>query len=160
MTDTQESGPIAALDVPERVRPSNYPEPFASRVQGRQKRQLGDVFGLTNFGVNLIHLSPGSQSALHHTHSRQDEFIYVLEGHPTLFQGETALELSPGMVAGFPAEGLAHHVENRSDSVCIILEVGDRSAGDSVTYPADDLQAVTGPDGKWRFEHKDGRAYE
>ena len=160
MTASSEPSPISALDAPERLSPSNYPEPFAALTLGRKKRALGDLFNLQNFGVNLIHLLPGSLSALHHTHSRQDEFIYVLEGYPTLIRGETTLQLAPGMIAGFPSKGLAHHLENRSDQECIILEVGDRSAGDCVTYPFDDLQTVAGTDGKWHFTHKDATPYE
>lgn len=160
MTRPTEPTPIKAIDAPERTRPNNHPGPFASLTQGRKKRQPGDLFNIKNFGVNLIQLSPGSLSALHHTHSRQDEFIYVLEGYPTLIRGQTTVQLAPGMVVGFPSQGLAHHLENLSDEDCVILEVGDRSAGDSVTYPSDDLQTVMGADGKWQFTHKDGRPYE
>src|SRR4051812_12887476 len=100
-TGTPGTAPIHALDAPERSRPSNYPEPFASLMRGRRKRPLGDLFDIKNFGVNLVHLSPGAVSALHHVHSRQDEFIYVVQGHPTLIQGEATVQLAPGMVAGF-----------------------------------------------------------
>jgi len=41
---------VLTADAPPRVKPSNYPEPFASRMAGRLKRPLGDLFGLTNFG--------------------------------------------------------------------------------------------------------------
>ena len=57
---------IMAAKAPPRTKPSNYPEPFASRMAGRVKRPLGDLFGLTNFGVNLTRLMPGAVSALHH----------------------------------------------------------------------------------------------
>jgi uncharacterized cupin superfamily protein len=145
-----------AAEAPPRAKPSNYPAPFAARVAGRVKRPLGDLFGLRNFGVNLTTLRPGAASALHHVHSRQDEFIYVVEGEPTLFteQGETRLR--PGMVAGFPAGGTAHHLENRTNRDCVILEIGDRTPGDTGSYPDDDLQAVLGGDGAWRFARKDG----
>jgi uncharacterized cupin superfamily protein len=151
---------IQARQAPARTKPSNYPEPFASRMAGREKRPLGDPFGLRNFGVNLTRLAPGAVSALRHAHSRQDEFVYVLEGRPTLItnEGETALE--PGMCAGFPAgTGDAHHLVNRSTQDVVYLEVGDRSAGDQGTYPDDDLKAVLGPDGAWRFTRKDGTPY-
>ncbi|MFJ5299136.1 cupin domain-containing protein [Pseudomonas sp. NPDC088368] len=156
----QEQSPLLAVEVPKRTRSSNYPEPFASLMQGRDKRPLGDLFNIKNFGVNLVHLSPRSLSALHHTHSQQDEFIYVLEGYPTLHLGDAVIDLAPGMVAGFPSNGRAHHLENRSGQNCVILEVGDRSRGDSVTYPSDDIQAVAGPNGVWIFTHKDGRPYD
>src|SRR5512147_574948 len=154
----QRTTAILASDAPSRVKLSNYPEPFASRMAGRVKQPLGDLFGITNFGVNLTRLLPGAVSALHHSHSRQDELVYVLEGSPTLVTdvGETLLR--PGMVAGFAAGGTAHHLENRTTGDCVILEVGDRTEGDEVTYPADDLQAVKGPRG-WRFTRKDGVPY-
>lgn len=71
---------IIAADAAPRIKPSNYPEPFASMMDGRIKRPVGDLFGLKNFGVNLTRLTPGAVSALHHRYSRQDEFVYILEG--------------------------------------------------------------------------------
>jgi uncharacterized cupin superfamily protein len=128
-------------------------------MAGRNKRPLGDLFGLRNFGVNLTRLAPGAISALHHRHSRQDELIYVVEGEPTLFTDAGETQLRPGMVAGFPAGGTAHHLENRTARDCLILEVGDRTKGDEGTYPNDDIQAAMGADGAWRYTHKDGSSY-
>ena len=150
---------ILAETVPPRSKPSNYPEPFYSRMAGREKRQLGDVFGLQNFGVNLTRLQPNSASSILHRHSKQDEFIYILEGTPTLVTENEELLLSPGMCAGFPAKGIAHQLVNQTEQVVVYLEVGDRTKGDEGTYPNDDLKAVLGDDGKWMFTHKDGRPY-
>lgn len=161
MTDRRATPPIAvqAFEMPTRSKASNYPEPFAARVAGREKRPLGDVFGLTNFGVNLTRLAPGAQSALLHRHSRQDEFVYVLKGAPTLVTDEGEMQLAPGMCAGFPAGGLAHHLVNRTDAEALYLEIGARTPGDAGEYPADDLEARLDVDGRWRFFHKDGRPY-
>jgi len=150
---------LRATDVAPRTKPSNYPEPFFSRMLKREKRQLGDPFGLKNFGVNLTRLSPGGESALLHRHSRQDEFIYILEGRPTLVTDRGEIELAPGMCAGFPAQGVAHQLVNRTDHDVLLLEVGDRTPGDEGSYPRDDLQAALGADGQWVFAHKDGRPY-
>jgi uncharacterized cupin superfamily protein len=147
---------IAAGDAAPRAIASGYPEPFRARVAGRTKRPLGDLFGLRNFGVNLTRLAPGSQSALLHRHTRADEFVYILEGTPTLVTDRGEALLTPGMCAGFPAGGLAHHLVNRSDSDVLYLEVGDRSPGDSAEYPQDDLAVTMGPDGRWVFSRKDG----
>ena len=73
---------IKAAAAPLRFKQSNYPEPFLSRMSKREKRPLGDLFGLRNFGVNLRTLLPGGESALLHRHSRQEEFVYVLQGEP------------------------------------------------------------------------------
>jgi uncharacterized cupin superfamily protein len=149
---------VIAEDVPPRTKPSNYPAVFAERMAGRVKRPLGDVFDLHNFGVNLTTLEPGAVSALQHSHSRQDEFVYVLEGEVVLVTGGKETILHPGACAGFRAGGTAHHLENRSGAPVRYLEIGDRSEGDEVFYPADDLQAVR-EDGAWRFRHKDGSPY-
>ncbi|PHQ71989.1 MAG: cupin [Sneathiella sp.] len=161
MTEDKTKKPIAikAEDVTPRGKPSNYPEPFFSRMGGREKRQLGDVFGLRNFGVNLTKLMPGAESALLHRHSKQDEFIYILEGEPTLVTETEELTLGPGSCAGFPAQGAAHQLVNRTEETVVFLEVGDRSSGDEGSYPKDDLKAALGADGKWQFTHKDGRPY-
>ena len=134
---------IVAADAPARSRPSNYPEPFYSRMVTREKRPLGDLFGLANFGVNLTRLAPGGQSALRHAHTKQDEFVYILEGRPTLVTDAGRTALSRGMCAGFPAgTGDAHHLVNETDTDVVYLEIGDRAPGDSTTYPDDDIAAA------------------
>ena len=150
---------IEADSAEPRTKPSGYPEPFFSRMAKREKRPLGDLFGLNNFGVNLTKLFPGGESALLHRHSKQDEFIYILQGEPTLVTNAGEVRLSPGMCAGFPAMGIAHHLVNRTDTNVVYLEIGDRTPGDEGSYPNDDLQAALGSDGKWQFTHKDGRPY-
>jgi uncharacterized cupin superfamily protein len=150
---------LRAADAPPRTKPSNYPEPFFSRMGRREKRPLGDLFGLRNFGVNLTRLAPGGESALLHRHSRQDEFVYILQGAPTLVTDVGEVPLLPGMCAGFPARGVAHQLVNRTAEDVVYLEIGDRTPGDEGTYPVDDLKAVLGPDGKWIFTHKDGTPY-
>jgi uncharacterized cupin superfamily protein len=160
MTEVDPRGAVAivAASAPVRAKRSNYPEPFFSRMSKREKRPLGDLFALKNFGVNLTRLEPGGESALLHRHSRQDEFIYVLEGTPTLVTDVEEMELQPGMCAGFAAGGIAHQLVNRTDHDVLYLEVGDRTPGDQGSYPKDDLQAVLGPAG-WMFLHKDGQPY-
>ena len=158
---SEKARPIAvtASEVSTRIKPSVYPEPFASRMLGREKRPLGDLFGLTNFGVNLTRLAPSAVSALRHAHTKQDEFIYILQGHPTLHTDEGRTKLSPGMCAGFKAgTGNGHRLVNETAEEVVYLEVGDRTPGDEGSYPDDDLQALL-VDDKWKFVHKDGTPY-
>ena len=150
---------IRAAEAPPKARQSNYPEPFASMVAGRFKRPLGDVFGLKNFGVNLTKLAPGAISALRHAHTVQDEFIYILQGRPTLITDSGETTLSPGMCAGFKSgSGDGHHLVNRSAEEVVYLEIGDRNPGDAASYPDNDLQALF-EGGQWVFKHKDGRSF-
>ncbi len=161
MSQGNEIGRIAieAASAPVRQQKSGYPEPFRSLMENRVKQPLGDLFGLKNFGVNRTELKPGGWSSLLHRHSRQDEFIYVLEGHPTLVTDQGEIELAPGYCAGFPAGGIAHQLVNRTDRSVIYLEIGDRTPGDEGSYPADDLKAVQDIRGNWVYQHKDGTPY-
>ena len=151
---------IKASEAPAKAKASNYPEPFYSRMLKREKRPLGDLFELKNFGVNLTRLAPKGESSLRHAHTRQDEFIYILEGRPTLVTNAGETELEPGMCAGFPAgTGDAHHLVNRTNADVVYLEIGDRTLGDGATYPDDDIEAASIGVGKWRFTRKDGSPY-
>jgi uncharacterized cupin superfamily protein len=152
--------PISAQSIPATMGNTIYPEPYASQVKGRLKQKLGECFGLTQFGVNLTHLAPGAISALAHSHSKQDEFIYVLEGTPTLVLGEQKFLLREGDCYGFKAgTRTAHQLVNRSQATVTYLEMGDRATGDEVEYPNDDLKATRATDDTWILTHKDGSPY-
>lgn len=153
--------PIAldSAGVPPRSARSSYPAPFADQFGGRAKQVLGDRFGLRNFGVNRVTLQPGARSALRHAHSRQDEFVQVLEGELVLITDAGETRLASGMCAGFRAgSGDAHRLLNRGVAPAVYLEIGDRTPGDRVEYPDDDLVADDA-DGRRRFLHKDGTPY-
>nr|WP_269471018.1 cupin domain-containing protein [Legionella sainthelensi] len=111
------------------------------------------------FGVNLTRLAPGAQSALLHRHSVQEEFIFILEGQPSLVTDVDEFQLQPGMCAGFTPDGVAHKLINRTSSDVIYLEIGDRTEGDKVHYPNDDLVAVFDSNGQWQFSRKNGEFY-
>ena len=118
MPDPSPPVALVATDAPKRIKPSNYPQPFAAQMEGREKRSLGDLFGLTNFGVNLTKLAPGAVSSLRHAHTTQDEFVYFLQGHPTLHTDEGRTRLSPSMCAGFKAgTGNGQLVNETSEAV-------------------------------------------
>jgi len=163
MTESTFPISVVAEQVPPRARKSLYPQAIldvhGARLEGREKRALGDLFGLQNFGVNLTKLEPGAISSLRHAHGKQDEFIYILQGCPILYTDAAPTPLSPGMCAGFKAgNGDAHRLVNESESDVVYLEIGDRSAGDQVVYPDDDLQAAF-VDNSFCFSLKDGTPY-
>lgn len=139
------------------VRPgTTYPAPYHEEIAGREKRKVGNALGLRNFGVNFVRLKPGAWSSQRHWHTRQDEFVYVLEGELTLVTdaGETAL--GAGMVGGFPAgSGDGHHLVNRTEVDALYIEVGDRLPGDDVDYPDIDMRVENNAEIK-RFTNKKG----
>ena len=143
------SGPGSGADHP--VGPSH-------RARPRRKRRLGDLFGLADYGVNRVELDPGIWSSIPHWHSREDEFVYVLEGELVLVSGDAERVLVPGDCAGFPA-GLdrPHHLENRSDGAAVYLEIGSRRPDlDEVDYPGEDLRIARRPDGSRGYVRRDG----
>jgi uncharacterized cupin superfamily protein len=152
---------LPALDpasVPEETR-SSYPEPFRSRMGDRKKRRLGDAFGLTQFGVNLVTLGPGAQSALRHWHTLEDELVYVLSGEVVLRTNGGEQVLRAGTCAGFKG-GIrdGHHFLNRSDAPAQYLEIGSRVPGDNAFYPDDDVVWVE-IDGETHAAHRDMHLY-
>ena len=124
-----------------------YPQPHTSITDGREKAAIGNVAGLTQFGVNLTRLKPGAASALRHWHEQEDEFVYVLEG-------ETLLK--PGDCAGFKA-GVSngHHLINKSPRDALYLEIGTRAAAERGHYPDVDLVFERDQQGM-RFLHRSG----
>ena len=139
-----------------------YPDAFAAAVNGRAKRALGDVFGLTQFGVNHTMIAPGAASALRHYHTVEDELVYVLKGTPTLETDEGQMPLQPGDVVGFRGgDANGHRIINLSDEPVEILEIGTRRPDvDEAVYPDVDLRYVQNPNGGKRcFVRKDGTPY-
>jgi uncharacterized cupin superfamily protein len=136
-----------------------YPEPWRGITRGREKAALGNVAGLTQFGVNLTRLKPGAASSLRHWHELEDEFVYVLEGELTLIEDGGEVLLRPGDCAGFKA-GVAngHHLVNKSQRDALYLEVGTRAARERGHYPGADLIYDKDENGV-RFSHVSGEAY-
>ena len=135
----------------------NYPAPFDGPCRERVRNALGDAAGLTQFGVNLQRLSPGTWSSQRHWHTAEDEFVWVLEGEVVLVTDAGEEVLVAGDCAGFKAGATdGHHLQNRSNSDALILEIGSRRPNeDSVGYPDIDLKwsAAAG------YTHKDGTPY-
>lgn len=137
---------------------SAYPPPFDEPCRERKRWKLGDVAGLTQFGVNLMRLAPGVWTSQRHWHSHEDEFVFVVSGEVVLVEDEGETVLRAGDCAGFKA-GVpnGHHIQNRSDAEAVLLEIGSRMPGvDSADYP--DLDMIVTPDDVYR--HRDGTPYE
>src|SRR5438270_5566121 len=137
---------IEAGAVPPARPTRGYPDPFAARVAGRERRALGDAFGLTNFGVNLTRLPPGGMSALRHTHMREDEFIYIVEGEPVLVTNAGETPLASGHMRRVQGRLWRRPPLDKPQGPDIVyLEIGDRNPGDTVIYPDEDIGRALTP---------------
>jgi uncharacterized cupin superfamily protein len=138
---------------------STYPPPYHTPCLGRERKRLGDAAGLTQFGVNLLHLPPGTWSSQRHWQTASDEFVYVLSGEVVLVTDDGDEILKPGDAAGFGAgDPNGHCLQNRSQQDAAVLEIGTRLPGDGAYYPGIDLVAT--PDGSPAdYTHTDGTPY-
>ena len=149
---------VATLPV---ITGTTYPAPYDEPCRNRHRVRLGDVAGLTQYGVNLLRLEPGAWSSQRHWHTGGDEFIYVLSGEVVLVTDAGEEVLKPGDCAGFKAgDPDGHHLQNRSGADTTILEIGTRAPGEAAYYPGIDLVArVASPAQTGGYTHTDGTPY-
>ena len=133
---------------------ASYPKEFAPVISGREKQKIGDAVGLTQFGVNITRIKPGSASALRHWHEQEDEFIYLLEGELVLQEDAGETVLKAGDAAGFRAGG-AHYLVNRFRHDAVYLEIGTRAESERVHYPDVDFMMECDTTGR-RYFRKSG----
>jgi uncharacterized cupin superfamily protein len=137
---------------------SRYPPPYDQPCSKRFRRALGDAVGLTQFGVNLTTLPPGTWSSQRHWHTVEDEFVYIVAGEVVLVTDSGEQVLRAGDCAGFKGGSPnGHHLQNRGTQDALVLEVGTRSiAEDEAYYPDIDLHAIRNRAG---YAHRDGAPY-
>jgi uncharacterized cupin superfamily protein len=136
---------------------SGYPAPFDKPCAARERKQLGDAAGLTDFGVNLLRLPPGAWSSQRHWHDSEDEFTYVLSGEVVLVTDAGETLLKAGDCAGFPKNAPnGHHLINRSSADATVLEVGTRTETDVTVYSDIDMKYDPALGG---YVHKNGKRY-
>jgi uncharacterized cupin superfamily protein len=135
---------------------SRYPGPFDKPCQDKVRYRLAAAAGLKDIGVNLLRLSPGAWSSQRHWHTKAEEFIYVVAGEITLVTEAGEEVLRAGEFTAFlPGIPDGHHLQNRSDSEALIIEIGSAKAqGDEATYPDIDLKSIGS-----RYYRKNGTPY-
>lgn len=138
---------------------SGYPAPYNEQVKGRARAVLGNLFGLDQFGVNVVTLASGAWSSQRHWHEGEDEFIFVLEGELVLVDDAGEHVMTQGMCAGFKAgNGNGHHLKNMSGQPASYLEIGARLQNDKAHFSDIDMMAIK-KDGAFQFVRKDGSGF-
>ena len=100
---------------------------------------FGKAFNLTRLGIHHELLPPGRRTSWPHSHSSDEEFVYVIEGYPDVWINGELQRLKPGDGVGFPAgTGISHTVLNNTEHTVRLLVVGDsRRSDDLGFYPLD-----------------------
>lgn len=75
---------------------------------------LGDQAGLSQCGVHMERLPPGSRSSVRHWHICEDEFVYVLQGEVVLVEDAVTVLHAGDCAAWKAGSAVGHCLENRS----------------------------------------------
>jgi len=101
----------------------------------RQTRSLSDACGMRQMGVHLVRVEPGRDSTEYHTHSHDEEWIYILSGRGAAEIGGEKVPVKAGDFMGFVAGSLPHIMTNDGGEDLVYLVGGTRHAYDVVDYP-------------------------
>ena len=76
--------------------------------------QSGGEYAVVRYTV-----TPGDEPPLH-THSREDEMVFVEKGEITAVVGDTTVDVGPGAFAALP-RGLPHTIRVKGESATLLL---------------------------------------
>lgn len=98
---------------------------------------LGKALGLTRLGIHHERVPPGRRTSYPHAESAQDEFVFVLDGHPDAWIDGQLHRLRPGDAVAFPAgTGVSHTFINNTDEEVRLLVVGEPNKPENrIRYP-------------------------
>jgi uncharacterized cupin superfamily protein len=97
---------------------------------------FGKCFGLKKIGIHHELLPPGRRTSYPHAEADEEEFVYVIEGHPDVWIDGELFALKPGDGVGFPSgTGISHTFLNNTTTDVRLLVVGEKIANCRVYYP-------------------------
>lgn len=108
---------------------------FLNNNAQRTNKSLGDMTGLTGFGIHIIEVAPGKSSTEYHMHYHEDECTYVLSGTGLVVIGSESHNIASGDFIAYPRGGEPHTMINTGHEVLRCLVVGERLAHDVGDYP-------------------------
>ena len=123
---------VSSESVPEGE--SRYPN---SDEANALSRGIGRAAGLLRIGINVVRLLPGRRSSWPHAESREEEFVYVLEGEVAAWIDGAIYSMKPGDLAAFPSgTGICHTFINNSEREVTLLVGGEaEKSNNRIYYP-------------------------
>jgi len=125
------------------VRNSSFGSSCSFQSDGRVLRERPDLEQqrFPQLGIGLFLLEPGLPSGLYHSESAQEDFLVLAGSCSVIVEGERRtlrqwdfLHCPPGTA----------HVFVGLDERCVLLMVGARTEGKTLTYPRSDLALAAG----------------
>ena len=96
---------------------------------------LGDAAGLERMGVHLIRLAPGKESCVYHTHTNEEEWLFILAGRGVAEINGQEHGVGPGDFMGFSTPSVGHHLRNDGDDDLVYLVGGERKDVEIAEFP-------------------------
>lgn len=86
------------------------------------------ALGTEKIAVHWVKLPPHQRSSTPHAESHEEEFVYIVSGHPHVWINGYIYQLAPNMVVGFPAgSGIIHTFINNTQAEVEMIVLGERS---------------------------------
>ncbi|HXH29785.1 MAG TPA: GNAT family N-acetyltransferase [Bacteriovoracaceae bacterium] len=98
---------------------------------------VGKKLGLKKIGIHIETIFPGRRTSWPHAESAEEEFAFVIEGHPEVWLDGSTYPLRPGDFVAFPCgTGMAHTFINNSSLPVKLLVGGEaRNPSNKIVYP-------------------------
>jgi uncharacterized cupin superfamily protein len=123
---------LRAAEIEAQKQPYSHPWNPASELHGVQ---LGRTLGLARTGVNFAVLPPGKESFVYHSHTYEEEWLYILSGRGRAEVGEEVYEVGAGDFLAFPTPSVAHHLTNPFDAALVYLMGGESREFEVADFP-------------------------
>jgi uncharacterized cupin superfamily protein len=98
--------------------------------------RLSDRVGMLRAHLSLARVPPGKESFILHSHSLQEEFLFILDGDGLATIGDQQVPVGAGDYLGFPTDGTAHHLVNVGERDLVYLMGGERTAVEVGHFPS------------------------
>jgi uncharacterized cupin superfamily protein len=104
---------------------------------------IGDAIGCEKIYVNIDYVKPGAESVKYHSHSKQEEFFFIISGKGILRIDGKEISIMTGDVISKPSgKDIAHQFINNGSEILQILDIGTREDDDVTTYPDENVVYV------------------
>jgi uncharacterized cupin superfamily protein/glyoxylase-like metal-dependent hydrolase (beta-lactamase superfamily II) len=112
---------------------------FSDGVGGKyasHDAEIGWHIGARRLGYQMVRLPAGARFCPMHSHDKEEELFFVVEGRPAVRTPRGNLQLRPGDFMAFPVgDRGAHQLLNESDADALILLLGMDEEDETVYYP-------------------------